>query len=73
MTPELKHRYVYAYDVLVNLPEHAMAQMQRLGLSERAVAREVGVSNSTINRMLAGKPISTRSAEAIVGWLSWVS
>lgn len=41
----------------------------RDGLSEREVARQAGVGNSTINRILNGQPISLSTLQKVALWL----
>ena len=61
--------YAVAIDALTSLPAAITAMRRSRGVSLRAVAREAGVSFSTVTRMEHGEDATIGSAVAMMRWL----
>lgn len=51
------------------LPSLVEAECHRRGLSQRAAARELGLSESTITRIIQGNGLDARALLALLVWL----
>ena len=58
------------HDLLDALPSLVETHCQRRNISQRTAARELGLSSSTVTRIIQGHGMDVRAFVAIVQWLN---
>lgn len=61
--------YAELADVITNLGLIVRERRRADGLSQRAAARQIDVSNSTISRLESGEHLDGRNLAAVLHWL----